>query len=142
MLPPNTMICLSSMALQSDPRWWGSDSLVWRPSRFIQPAGSESDEERSTGIDNEEFIAARRGTFVGWSEGARDCPGRKFSQVEFVATMASLFRDSRVDPVRFEGETIEDARKRVLDLIEMDSGMVLLLQMLHPERAPLVWCKR
>ncbi|KAI1485519.1 hypothetical protein F5X96DRAFT_659588 [Biscogniauxia mediterranea] len=42
-------------------------------------------------------------TFIVWSEGARDCPGRKFSQVEFVATIASLFRDWRVNPVTFEG---------------------------------------
>jgi cytochrome P450 len=140
-LPPNTMMCLSSAALQSDPRWWGSDSLTWRPSRFIKPAGSESTAKK-TGIDEEEFVQGKRGSFVGWSEGARDCPGRKFSQVEFVATMASLFRDSRVDPVQLEGETIEAARKRVLNLIETDSGMVLLLQMLHPERAPLIWSKR
>jgi cytochrome P450 len=140
-LPPNTMMCLSSAALQSDPRWWGSDSLTWRPSRFIKPAGSESTAKK-TGIHEEEFVQGRRGSFVGWSEGARDCPGRKFSQVEFVATMASLFRDSRVDPVQLEGETIEAARKRVLNLIETDSGMVLLLQMLHPERAPLIWSKR
>jgi hypothetical protein len=30
----------------------------------------------------------------------------------------------------------------VLDQIENDSGLVLLLQMLHRERAPLVWKRR
>ncbi|RWA14480.1 hypothetical protein EKO27_g558 [Xylaria grammica] len=142
-LPPNTMMCLAYSSLQSDPRWWGPDSLTWRPSRFIKPAGDESAlGGGKESAKEEEFLQPKRGTFVGWSEGARDCPGRKFSQVEFVATIASLFRDWRVDPVVFEGETIEAARERVLDLIKTDSAMVLLTQMLHPERAPLVWSRR
>ncbi|KAI0411740.1 putative cytochrome P450 [Xylaria grammica] len=142
-LPPNTMMCLAYSSLQSDPRWWGPDSLTWRPSRFIKPAEDESTLDEGKGsAKEEEFLQPKRGTFVGWSEGARDCPGRKFSQVEFVATIASLFRDWRVDPVVFEGETIEAARERVLDLIKTDSAMVLLTQMLHPERAPLVWSRR
>ncbi|GAW20478.1 hypothetical protein ANO14919_099840 [Xylariales sp. No.14919] len=142
-LPPNTMMCLAYSSLQSDPRWWGPDSLTWRPSRFIKPAEDESTLDEGKGsAKEEEFLQPKRGTFVGWSEGARDCPGRKFSQVEFVATIASLFRDWRVDPVVFEGETVEAARERVLDLIKTDSAMVLLTQMLHPERAPLVWSRR
>ena len=55
--------------------------------------------------------------------------------------MAVLFRDWRVDPVTFPGETLDAARKRVVKLIETDSYAVLLLQMLHPERAPLKWRK-
>jgi cytochrome P450 len=140
-LPPNTMMCFAYSSLQSDPRWWGDDSLIWRPSRFIKPVKQKLGEQENT-LDDEEFAQPRRGSFIGWSEGARECPGRKFSQVEFVATMATIFRDWRVDPVAFDGETIEAARERVLELIKTDSAMVLLLQMLHPEKAPLVWSKR
>ncbi|CRG89906.1 Cytochrome P450 4Z1 [Talaromyces islandicus] len=142
-VPANTMICLSYSSLHTDPRWWGSDSLTWRPSRFIKKNKENADSKCSgPDLDAEQFLPPRRGSFLSWSEGARDCPGRKFSQVEFVATIASIFRDWRVDPVVFEGETIEGARKRVLELIENDSAMVLLIQMLHPERAPLIWSKR
>jgi cytochrome P450 len=141
-LPPNTMICLAYSSLQTDPRWWGSDSLTWRPSRFIKKADSSIPQGEKADLDREQFAQPRRGSFIGWSEGTRDCPGRKFSQVEFVATIASIFRDWRVNPVVFEGETIEGARKRVLDLIEKESAMVLLIQMVHPEKAPLVWSKR
>jgi hypothetical protein len=83
-----------------------------------------------------------RGAFVGWSEGVRDRPGKKFSQVEFVATLATLFSDWRVDPVTSHGESLDAARERVENLTRTDSGSVLLLQMLHPERAPLAWKKR
>ncbi|KAK4187023.1 putative cytochrome P450 [Podospora australis] len=133
-LPPKTMWIPSYAAVQTDPKYWGPDALTWRPSRWIQ-AGAKPGEE--------ELIVIERGTFLGWSEGARDCPGKKFSQVEFVATMATLFRDWRVHPVPVhDGESQEEAQKRVLDLIEHDSAPLLLLQMLHPERAPLVWRRR
>jgi cytochrome P450 len=138
-VPANTMICLAYSSLHTDPRWWGADSLTWRPSRFIKKADSKSS---GADLDAEQFVPPRRGSFISWSEGARDCPGRKFSQVEFVAAIASIFRDWRVDPVVFEGESIERARKRVLELVENDTAMVLLIQMLHPENAPLVWSKR
>lgn len=136
-IPPRTMVVPSHASTQSDPRYWGSDSLTWRPSRWIKPVASASQS-----IDSEELISPIRGTFLSWSDGARDCPGKKFSQVEAVATIAALFKDRRVDPVTNPGETIGDARKRVLDFIEEDTGIVLLVQLLHPERCPLVWSKR
>ncbi|KAI0185532.1 putative cytochrome P450 [Xylaria flabelliformis] len=131
-IPPNTMVIPSYASVHTDPKYWGSDSLTWRPSRWINNAEHGS----------EQLISPQRGTFLGWSEGSRDCPGRKFSQVEFVATIATLVRDWRFDPATEPGETIDDARQRVLHQIETDSAPVLLLQMLHPERAPLVWSRR
>ncbi|KAI1171061.1 cytochrome P450 [Nemania sp. FL0916] len=131
LLPPDSMIAPSYGSVQTDPRFWGADSLAWRPSRWIN----------SCKAGEEEFDLPIRGTFIGWSEGTRDCPGRKFSQVEFTATMAVLFLRSRVKPVTQDGESIEKARARVMDLIEKDTGTVLLVQLLHPERAPLVWSK-
>jgi hypothetical protein len=58
-----------------------------------------------------------------------------------VATMASVFLHGRVEPQPQQGETMDSARKRLLDIVENDSGYVLLLQIVHPERAPLVWKK-
>jgi len=139
-LPPKTMLVPSYASLQADPKYWGDDSLEWRPSRFIKSPDLAATKGNS--LDDEEFITPVRGTYLAWSGGPRDCVGRKFSQVEFVAVMASIFRDWRVDPVLADGETPEIARKRVLDQIETDSAPVLLLQMLHPERSPLVWSRR
>ncbi|KAI0841159.1 cytochrome P450 [Hypoxylon sp. FL0890] len=139
-IPPNSMVAPSYGSVQTDPRFWGPDSLTWKPSRWIKPsAGSHADVLSKPG---EDFNMPVRGAFIGWSDGVRDCPGRKFSQVEFVATMASLFLDWRVEPVVAKNETLERAQQRVEDLIRTDSGFVLLLQMLHPERAPLVWKRR
>ncbi|KAH8168591.1 cytochrome p450 domain-containing protein [Sarocladium implicatum] len=141
-IPPETFTMAAYGAVQVDTRWWGEDALVWRPSRWIRPKSGEGSREN---VDKrelpEEMDMHKRGAFVGWSEGVRDCPGKKFSQTEFVATMAVLFSQWRVEPVRQEGEGAEDARKRILKLIEDETGYVLLLQMLNPEKAPLRWKK-
>jgi cytochrome P450 len=121
-IPPRTMVVPSHASTQTDPRYWGSDSLTWRPSRWIRPCSS-----RSGDIDGEELITPVCGTYLSWSDGVRDCPGKKFSQVEAVATIATLFRDWRVDPVTKQGEELDDARKRVLRFIKEDTGMVLLV---------------
>ncbi|KAJ8127229.1 hypothetical protein O1611_g6409 [Lasiodiplodia mahajangana] len=139
-LPPKTMLVPSYASLQTDPKYWGADSLQWRPSRFIRPANLTA--AGSSAFDAEEFITPSRGTFLAWSGGPRDCVGRKFSQVEFVAVMVSLFGAWRVNPVLRDNETPETARKRLLDQIECDSAPVLLLQMLHPEQSPLVWTRK
>lgn len=139
-LPPKTMVVPSYASLQTDPKFWGNDSLDWRPSRFIKSPDFAM--TTTNPLYGEEFITPVRGTHLAWSGGARDCVGRKFSQVEFVAVIASLFRDWRVAPVLADGETPETSRKRVLTQIETDSAPVLLLQMLHPGRSPLVWSRR
>lgn len=71
----------------------------------------------------------------------RVCPGKKFSQVEHVAVMVAMFRDHYVVPVKHDGETEAAARARAMDTLK-DTGMLLLLQMFHPESTPLTWEKR
>jgi cytochrome P450 len=129
-IPPNTLVIPNHVAVHTHPRYWGDDHMEWNPSRWINSAGS---------IEDETMMTPKKGAFIAWSEGLRNCPGKKFSQVEFVATMAGLFRNWRVEVVPLDGETQEMARKRVMKLVEEDTAQVLLLQMLHPERAPLVW---
>lgn len=136
-IPPETMVIPSYAAIHTHPGYWGPDALSWRPSRWI---AKPSTSLRS--FDDEDIISPQRGAFIPWSEGERSCPGKKFSQVEFVAAIAGLFRDWRVDPIQQRGETLEGAQARVLELIHKDSAQALLLRMLHPERAPLVWRRR
>ena len=66
-----------------------------------------------------------KGTFLPWSDGARVCPGKKFAQVEFVALTVALFQDRRVEPMPEAGESVEAARKRMLEVAE-GHGMFLL----------------
>ncbi|KAH8658139.1 cytochrome P450 [Xylariales sp. PMI_506] len=131
-LPPQTIVISNFGDLHVNPKYYGPDPLVWRPDRWIKPGGQPGDEE---------LLQPRRGTFLSWSDGPRDCPGRKFSQVEVVGALAVLFLNARVDPLTEKGETLDAARERVMRFIEADATHVLLLQLAHPETVPLVWTK-
>jgi cytochrome P450 len=144
-IPPHTMIIPSYSALHTHPRHWGTNSLDWEPSRWITPSTSKfNDTATADKLASESFIEFPKtaSPFVAWSGGARVCPGRKFSQVEFVGVLVGLFRDYRIRPVRLDGEDDAAARERLRVLIKEDTGMKLLLQLMHPERAVLKCEKR
>jgi cytochrome P450 len=135
-VPPHTRVILNLNALHSHPRYWGDDSLEWKPSRWIQTTPGDGPIH-----DREQIVMPSHGAYIPWSEGNRSCPGKKFSQVEHVAVMVAMFREHRVAPMTRNGESKEAARERAVATLQ-DTGMLLLLQMLHPERTPLVWQKR
>ncbi|KUJ15990.1 cytochrome P450 monooxygenase-like protein [Mollisia scopiformis] len=142
-LPADMMIIPSYSALHTHPRHWGNNSLEWEPSRWIisDPAKKASAEDR---LESETFFEFPKGAnpFVAWSEGARVCPGRKFSQVEFVGVLVALFRQHKIRPVPLDEEDDEAARKRLRRMVQKDAGMKLLLQLMHPEQVILKCEKR
>ncbi|KAL8762223.1 MAG: hypothetical protein Q9184_001740 [Pyrenodesmia sp. 2 TL-2023] len=140
LIPKNTVIIPNYSALHTHPRYWGDDSLEFEPSRWItaSPHASTTDSSpASHPVEHFKEPPTRNSPFVGWSGGARSCPGRKFAQVEFVGVLVGLFRDFEVRPVPLKGEDTGMARARLLEQIRTDTGMRLLLQMLHPEKAVL-----
>lgn len=76
-----------------------------------------------------------------WGEGPRVCPGKKFAQVEFVAVLATLFKDWSVRPQSRPGETIQQTRERVQAVLA-DSRVEITLQMRNPSSVGMVWKKR
>jgi len=82
----------------------------------------------------------RPGTFVPWTGGPRICPGKKFSQVEFVAAVASLFGKYKVGPVLLEGETLANAEERVRRAAENSTNKVTL-RMKEPEKISFRWAE-
>lgn len=125
------------MAVHTHPRYWGADSLSWRPARWmvLNPLGGKA------GLDAESLFTPVQGTYFPWSDGQRNCPGKKFAQVEFVAVIANLFRGHRVLPERLAGESEEQARRRVLEIVD-DSAVKMLLQMKDPARVGVRWTRR
>lgn len=133
-IPAETMVIPSLLAVQTQPKYWQPDPLVWRPSRWISSSPSNS-------LGQEELFQPVKGTYFPWSEGPQHCPGKKFAQVEFVAVLACLFKDHHVRAQLAEGETYEHARKRLLAVAE-DSELGLLLRMRHADDVRLVWDRR
>jgi cytochrome P450 len=145
-IPPHTMIIPSYSALHTHPRHWGTNSLDWEPSRWIITPSTPKSNDTTTedNLASESFIEFLKtaNPFVVWSGGARVCLGCKFSQVEFVGVLVGLFREYRIRPVRLDGEEDAAARERLRVLIKEDTGMKLLLQLMHPERAVLTGERR
>ncbi|KIY02714.1 uncharacterized protein Z520_01179 [Fonsecaea multimorphosa CBS 102226] len=131
-LPPRTSVLANNAATQTNPKLWGDDADIWRPSRWISDGGGSPDKE--------ELLPGPLGgrAFLAWACGPRICPGKKFSQVEFVAVLASLFRSHRVEPVLEAGEDMWDARRRIERVVQ-DSHVDLTVTIRHPERIKLRW---
>ena len=112
--------------MQTDPRWWGADSLQWRPSRWIVPGPKRQDTEGVTApsdlgvaLEGETIFRPADGTYLPWSDGARGCPGRRYSEVVFVAILASLLRNHRVEGIPAEdGEDRAAMKARLLRAME------------------------
>ncbi|KAL3492291.1 cytochrome P450 [Aspergillus germanicus] len=123
LLPPME-IYVSMQIMHADPDLYGADFRDFRPSRWIDEKG--------------QLISLPKGTFMPWSGGPRICPGMKMAQVEFVATVAALFRGAVVEPVPLAGESAEQARKALLGLTEGPVAQVSL-QVREPEKVKLRW---
>ena len=130
LMPPKTAVVVNIGATQSNPSIWGDDAEFWRPTRWISPSGDSDEGGFLSGPSKDGFFA--------WSSGPRVCPGLKFSQVEFVAVMARLFLNHRVEPVLEHAESIDDARRRVAGIVQ-DSHMLATLQIRRPERLKVKW---
>ncbi|KAJ9611646.1 hypothetical protein H2200_004830 [Cladophialophora chaetospira] len=110
---PNTLITAHFYALHLSPRW-GSDAHAFNPKRFIV-TNSEGEGELATPSDK-----GLSAMFMPWVIGPRVCPGKKFSQVEFVAVIAQILSQYRVgiDVREEKGETLEQARARLSSVLE------------------------
>ena len=136
-IPLGSHIVPNTSGLHSLPRYWGEDSLEWKPTRWIISPQLSKDSHESA-VSREEFWIPPKGSFFAWSDGMRPCPGRKFSQIEFVAAMVSMFQKHRVEVVPKGNETAKEARARVMECVN-DTVIVLLLQMRDPQSVGLKW---
>lgn len=89
-------------------------------------------------LTNEHLLVPSRGTYFPWSAGLQNCPGEKFSRVEFVAVKACLFQKHRVQLVHPDDMSCETARKHILNVCE-DSELGLLLRMRKADNVRLLW---
>ena len=65
------------------------------------------------------------------------CPEKKPGHLEHPAVIASLFRDHAVQAKAVNSEEFEQTRERIMSVIK-DSGVLLNVQMFHPERTSLL----
>lgn len=131
-IPPHTFVTINPNALHFNPATWGSDVNDFRPSRWISEPGLPGQEK---------FAAPDGAEFVGWASGPRACPGKRFSQVEFVAAIAKLLTETDISPAARERESTDQARERLRE-VAFDVEHVLSLDLKNPGGAGIECVKR
>ncbi|KAJ5701492.1 cytochrome P450 [Penicillium malachiteum] len=126
---PDVGVYPSLLAVQVDSEYW-EDSFSWKPSRWIQKSANTST------LGSEQLVTPLPNTYFPWSDGPQNCPGVKFSQVEFVAVMGMLLKNHRIHAIAASGETEEQLRNKIWDAVR-DVDMVLLLRMKESDRVQL-----
>ncbi|KAL4925351.1 cytochrome P450 [Aspergillus undulatus] len=145
-LPPNVRVNLNGSALHQTERYWGPEANIFDPRRWDKRnsdsflAQNDGVEGLSgPGLESHEIHRPVRGAYIPFSDGIRACMGKKFAQVEFVAVLAFIFRQYRVTPGKQQGESDEDARKRVERALRGSSTSLTLATM---DEVPLTFHRR
>ncbi|KAI0763709.1 cytochrome P450 [Irpex lacteus] len=112
-IPAGAGIGIHTPGLHYNPRYW-DDPYTFKPSRFLGEWP--------------------RDAFVPFSEGARSCLGRRFSETEATVILAMLVSRYRIEvkeEAQFSGETFEQRKERIL---KARPGLTLT-----PVKVPLVF---
>ncbi|KAG7445093.1 cytochrome P450 [Guyanagaster necrorhizus] len=112
-VPQGAMITIDVAGLHYNPRYW-KDPEVFNPSRFLGDWPREA--------------------FVPFSQGARACIGRKFSETESVAVLTMLISKYKITVKEKPGETFKERKERVL---KTRASLTLM-----PVHMPLVFSRR
>ncbi|KAL4882149.1 cytochrome P450 [Aspergillus karnatakaensis] len=130
-LPTQATVQLSLSALHYHPKHWGSNPKEFRPQNWDPrcicrwETGSSAPEGDGGLTDFGASDASPKGpripvkgSFLPFSEKARRCIGRRLAEVEFVAIMAVVLRDHRVELVVDGTESWGTVKAEVQDLLD------------------------
>ncbi|KAF4548622.1 Cytochrome P450-like protein 42 [Elsinoe fawcettii] len=144
-IPPDALVSLNFAAIHRAESIWGKDAHEWKPRRWMKTSAVDSTAKQARAQESAIHTASRNGqtevmdgsgpdgAFLGWMHGPRVCPGKKFSQVEFVAVIFSLLSQYTIEVGEkmydglpgTEGEHWDqEARTKLLGVIN-DSGFHL-----------------
>lgn len=124
-IPPNVRVDSSVFATHYHPSYY-QNPQQFEPARWIKRNIKTGDE----------LIPPRKGAYLAWADGPQVCPGLKFSQVEFVAVLATMLQGCRIETVRLPSENEDMMRKRVMNVVN-DCDMQLLLRMKDADKVQL-----
>lgn len=107
MIEPGTLVGANQNGGHLSPKW-GENALEFDPRRFV--AKNDAGEETLTVPEGVMYMP--------WVFGSRVCPGKKFSQVEFVAIVAQLLTDFDLQLDAKVGESEARARDRMRSVLD------------------------
>ena len=125
---------LNALHYRSD--YWGPDVRSFVPERW-DARNKESFLARNDGVEG--LIAPGleyntlhkpiRGSYLPFSDGNRACIGKKFAQVEYVAILATIFRDYEVSLAKISPNESQEATEKRAWKVLGDSFSVITLTM-------------
>ena len=130
---PGTLVGMNQYGAHLSPRW-GPDAATFNPKRFIV-----SDPSAKGG---EKFQLPEGPMFCAWQIGGRMCPAKKFSQVEFAGIMSALLSERRVELLKEERESEEQARERVGRVLASEKYFMVSAKLKRPEAVGVRFVKR
>lgn len=99
-IPAGSIILYDMVAPHYDPRIWGADADAFKPSRWLMSPGYKAPPKSINHCrDQADMFCPPRGAFVAFSDGFRNCLGKKFAQVAFCTLLATLLRKYSVELV-------------------------------------------
>ncbi|KAJ3186428.1 hypothetical protein HK101_009651 [Irineochytrium annulatum] len=104
-VPADSIVNILLAPMQTDPDVWGPESMTWNPDRWFP----EEDGAKGNNGRRGRPRGPPKGGFLPFSEGMRQCIGKRFSQVTFVTVLAMVVRRYVVSLP--EGESLEDVIK-------------------------------
>lgn len=112
-VPKNTILLVNAYAIQRDPKFWGTDSMEFKPERF---EGYHDDDLDDKGLK-----------YMPFGYGRRRCPGEGMGMKVVALALASLVQC-------FEWERVGE------EMVSLDEGHGLTMPMASPLHAKLKPC--
>lgn len=114
---PDTLVSGHFYALHLSPRW-GQDAKLFNPKRFVKAVSiSTSEKEVHESFAMPPEVQDNGALYIAWVFGQRVCPGKKFSQVEFVAIIAHILSLYKIEVLQMENENEKEARGRLTGVL-------------------------
>ncbi|KAJ4356728.1 uncharacterized protein N0V89_004764 [Didymosphaeria variabile] len=110
---------------------WGPSADLFGPKRFVSQSAS----------GDEALVIPEGPVYSPWLLGTRNCPGKKFSQVEFVALIAQILSEWRIE-VATAGQSTQAAREKLLYMLLNDKYFNISTHLLNPEAVGVRFVRR
>jgi cytochrome P450 len=135
-LVPGAQITPGPVHIHTNPNYW-DEPLTWNPKRWIVTSEQQpKDNDTHVSFEEETLFRPRPGTYLPWSDGPQNCPGLKFSQVEYVAVISAMLLRHRLSVVPEAGENAEETKRRAIDTSKT-CDYIMLLRLKDAERVKL-----
>ena len=131
-IPSNTAFNILAPSTHQNPNYWphepsiyhsGNDLDEYKPDRWFSSL-SEAVHQVDSGVElgsdlddsssnTKRFFSPKKGAFIPYSIGQRECIGKRFAQIEMLVVMAVIFRDWSVELVIDGEEDLSHSEKQM-----------------------------